>query len=185
MCHESDYTLIIGRKTTQTWSIDDRSLSYPRRVTCMYKLNVEKKPCPWVQELASSTIHTIKLIKGATSDNHTTGMDTCVLCSGLTQTIPPPTHAHNQNTFWVLFGCCRLRLNPHVLEWIGVKFSSSSTLIHPSTCGLMRIRLNLNKALWVWWYTPKYDMLVRSVCVYFLSVLKQNIFSYSEKSTIF
>ena len=34
-----------------------------------------------------------------------------------------------------------------MLEWIGVEFSSSSTPIHPNTCGLMRIRLHPNKAL--------------------------------------
>ena len=45
-----------------------------------------------------------------------------------------------------LFGCCRIHLNPHALEWIGVEFSSSSTPIHPNTCGLMRIRLHPNNA---------------------------------------
>jgi len=33
------------------------------------------------------------------------------------------------------------------VDWIGVKFSSSSTSIHLNTCGLMRIRLHPNKAL--------------------------------------
>jgi hypothetical protein len=33
------------------------------------------------------------------------------------------------------------------LGWIGMKFSSSSTLIHPNTCGLMRIRLHPNNDL--------------------------------------
>ena len=50
------------------------------------------------------------------------------------------------NLFEALFGCCRIHLNPHVLEWIGVEFSSSSTPIHPNTYGLMRIRLHPNKA---------------------------------------
>jgi len=38
-------------------------------------------------------------------------------------------------------------VDTHVLEWIGVKFSSSFTPIYPNTCGLMRIRLHLNNAL--------------------------------------
>ena len=46
-----------------------------------------------------------------------------------------------------LFGCRRIHLNPHVLEWIEMEFSSSSTLIHPNTCGWIRIRLHPNKAL--------------------------------------
>jgi hypothetical protein len=33
--------------------------------------------------------------------------------------------------------CYRIHLNPHVLGWIKVEFISSSTPIHPSTCGLM------------------------------------------------
>jgi len=36
-----------------------------------------------------------------------------------------------------LFGCYRIHLNPHVLEWTRVEFSSNSTQIHPNTCGLM------------------------------------------------
>ena len=36
-----------------------------------------------------------------------------------------------------LFGYCRIYLNPHVLEWIGVEFNSSSTLTHPNICGLI------------------------------------------------
>jgi len=45
-----------------------------------------------------------------------------------------------------LFTYCRIHLNLHVLEWIGVEFSSSSTSIHPNTCELMRMRLHPNKA---------------------------------------
>ena len=45
-----------------------------------------------------------------------------------------------------LFGCCRIHLNPHVLEWIKVEFSLISTPTHPNTCGLMQIRLHPNKA---------------------------------------
>ena len=45
-----------------------------------------------------------------------------------------------------LFGCCRIHLNPHVLEWIEVEFSSSSTLTQLNTCGLIRISLHPNKA---------------------------------------
>ena len=40
-----------------------------------------------------------------------------------------------------------IHLNPHVLEWIEVEFSSISTPIHFNTRGLMRIRLHPNKAL--------------------------------------
>jgi hypothetical protein len=46
-----------------------------------------------------------------------------------------------------LFGCCWIHFNPHVLGWIRVEFSSSSTPIHLNTCGLMRIWLHPNKAL--------------------------------------
>jgi hypothetical protein len=35
----------------------------------------------------------------------------------------------------------RMELNPHVLRWTKVKFSLSSILIHPNTCGLIQIRL--------------------------------------------
>jgi hypothetical protein len=51
-----------------------------------------------------------------------------------------------QNLGKALFGCCRIHLNPHVLESIGVEFSLSSTPIHTNTCGLMQIRLHPNKA---------------------------------------
>jgi hypothetical protein len=44
-----------------------------------------------------------------------------------------------------LFRCCWIHLNPHVLRWIEVKFSLSSTPTHPSTCGLMWIWLHPNK----------------------------------------
>ena len=33
----------------------------------------------------------------------------------------------------VLFGCCQIHLNPHMLKWIEVEFSSSFTLIHTNT----------------------------------------------------
>ena len=46
-----------------------------------------------------------------------------------------------------LFRCCRIHLNPLVLGWIGVEFSSSSILIHPNTYGLISIPLHANKAL--------------------------------------
>ena len=48
-----------------------------------------------------------------------------------------------------MFGCCRIPRNPHVLEWIGMKFSSSFTPIHSNTRGLMLIRLHPNKTLMV------------------------------------
>ena len=35
-----------------------------------------------------------------------------------------------------LFGCSRIRINPHVLGWIGVDLELNSTLIHSNTCGL-------------------------------------------------
>jgi hypothetical protein len=42
------------------------------------------------------------------------------------------------------FGCYRIHLNSHVSRWIRVKFSLSSTPIHPNICRLMRIRLYPN-----------------------------------------
>jgi len=50
-----------------------------------------------------------------------------------------------KETLKALFGCCRIHLNPHVLEWIEVEFSSISTSSHLNTRGLMRIRLHPNK----------------------------------------
>jgi hypothetical protein len=38
--------------------------------------------------------------------------------------------------FKVLFGCSRIRINPYVLEWIGVEFKLNSTPIHFNTRGL-------------------------------------------------
>ena len=54
---------------------------------------------------------------------------------------------------YVLFGCCRIHLNPHVLEWIGVEFSSISIPTHLNTYGLIRIRLHTNKSLQSWMRT--------------------------------
>jgi hypothetical protein len=31
-----------------------------------------------------------------------------------------------------LVGCCRIQLNPHVLEWIGVELKLNFTPIHPT-----------------------------------------------------
>jgi hypothetical protein len=35
-----------------------------------------------------------------------------------------------------LFGCSRIRINLHMLRWIGVKLELNFTLIHFNTCGL-------------------------------------------------
>jgi hypothetical protein len=51
-----------------------------------------------------------------------------------------------KNYFRSLFRCSRIRINPHVLRWIGVKFELNYTPIHPNSCGLRWIRLHPNKA---------------------------------------
>ena len=45
-----------------------------------------------------------------------------------------------------LFGCSRIRINPHMLGWIGVEIELNSTSIHSNTCGLKWIRQHPNKA---------------------------------------
>ena len=35
-----------------------------------------------------------------------------------------------------LFGCSRIRINPHVLGWIGLELELNFTTIHYNTCGL-------------------------------------------------
>jgi hypothetical protein len=53
----------------------------------------------------------------------------------------------NEKTLQALFGCCRIHFNPHVLGWIEVEFSLSSTPIQLNTYGLIRIRRHPNKAI--------------------------------------
>jgi len=45
-----------------------------------------------------------------------------------------------------LFGCYQIHLNPYVLRWFGVEFSSCLIPIQPNIYGSIRIRLHPNKA---------------------------------------
>jgi len=45
-----------------------------------------------------------------------------------------------------LFGRSRIRINPHVLVWVGVELKLNFTTIHSNTCGLRWIRQHPNKA---------------------------------------
>jgi hypothetical protein len=48
-----------------------------------------------------------------------------------------------QNTK-ALFGCSRIRINPHVLGWIVVKLELNSTSIHFNTCEFDNIQTRPN-----------------------------------------
>jgi hypothetical protein len=46
-----------------------------------------------------------------------------------------------------LVWCCRIHLNPHMLRWIGLEFSSCFTPIHPDTLVLRWVWQHPNKTL--------------------------------------
>jgi hypothetical protein len=49
-------------------------------------------------------------------------------------------------TYKTLFGCSKIRINPHVSSWVRVELELNSTSIHSNTCGLRWIRQHPNKA---------------------------------------